>query len=116
MKKLVLVLVAMMSLYNLSAQEVKKKKTETVVIKTSAECGDCKERIESKLNYTKGISFAELDFETKELTVKYKTKDITLDEIKKIVSEIGYDADDVKANEVQQKKLPLCCQPGGMKK
>lgn len=111
MKNLVMVLLTFLSINFVSAQ-----KTEKVVIKTSAECGQCKERIESKLNYTKGISFAELDYETKELTVKFKADKITLAEIKKIVSELGYDADEVKANMVEQKKLPLCCQPGGMKK
>jgi len=91
-------------------------KTQLVTIKTSAECGDCKERIESKLNYTKGIVFSELDFKTKDLTVKFKPAKITLEQIKQIVSEVGYDADDVKANVDAQKALPLCCQPHGMGK
>ena len=99
----------------LHAQTDKAPKTQTVVIKTSAECGDCKERVESKLNYTKGISFAELNYEKQELTVKFKTDKISLDEIRKIVSELGYDADEVKANTKAQKELPACCQPGGMK-
>lgn len=85
------------------------------VIKTSAECGSCKERIEEKLNYVKGVVFADLNVESKELTVKYKEAKITLDEIRQIVSELGYDADGVKANEKAQKELPKCCQPGGMK-
>jgi periplasmic mercuric ion binding protein len=92
------------------------EKKPTVTIKTNSECGDCKDRIEGKLNYTKGIIFAELDYKTKILTVKYNSKKITLDQIKKIVSEIGYDADEVKAVESAQKALPLCCQPGGMAK
>jgi mercuric ion binding protein len=111
----ILTLVAVMSFLTLSAQDQPKAKSQTVVIKTTAECRDCKERIESKLNYTKGIIFAELDIPTKQLTVKFKTSKITLDEIKKIISEIGYDANDVKANAEKQKELPKCCQPGGMK-
>lgn len=99
----------------LFAQNETDAKKQTVIIKTSAECGMCKERIENKLNYTKGISFSELNYETKELTVKFKTEKISLEEIKKILSELGYDADDVKANPVTQKELPMCCQPGGMK-
>lgn len=91
------------------------QKTETVKIKTSAECGDCKERIEEKLNYTKGVVFAELDVESKVVTVKYKKDKITLDQVKKTIAEVGYDADEVKAVPEKQKKLPLCCQPGGMK-
>lgn len=91
------------------------QKTTKVTIKTSAECGQCKERIESKLNYTKGVVFADLNYETKELTVKFKASKITLAEIKKVVSELGYDADEVKANPEKQKELPMCCKPGGMK-
>lgn len=91
-------------------------KVKTVEIQTSAECGACKERIEGKLNYVGGIKFAELDLETKKVTVKFSTSKISLDEIKHIISEIGYDADDVKSNPESVKKLPACCQPGGMKK
>jgi periplasmic mercuric ion binding protein len=93
----------------------KQDKVQSATIQTSAECGSCKERLEEKLNYTKGVVFSNLDVPTKVLTVKFKTEKITLEEIKKIVSELGYDADDVKANPEKQKKLPKCCQPGGMK-
>ena len=91
-------------------------KTQLVTIKTSAECGECKDRIESKLNYTKGIVFSELDFKTQVLTVKFKPTKITLDQIKQIVSDLGYDADELKANVDAQKALPMCCQPKGMSK
>ncbi len=105
-----------MSFLTLSAQEQKKSKTQTVVIKTSAECGQCKERLEEKLNYTKGVSFSELDVETRALTVKFNSSKISLDDIKKIISDLGYDADELKANTAAQKELPACCQPGGMHK
>lgn len=90
------------------------QKAETVSIKTSAECGMCKERIEGKLNYVKGIKFAELNYETQELTVKFDPRKIDLDAIRKHVSELGYDADEIPANKEEQDKLPACCKPGGM--
>jgi copper chaperone CopZ len=89
-------------------------KMETIVIQTSAECNECKERIEGKLNYVKGVKFAELDVDSKKLTVKFKPATITLAEIKKIVSDLGYDADEVKANPEEYAKLPACCKVGGM--
>jgi hypothetical protein len=46
--------------------------------------------------------------------VKYSTKKISLAEIKTKLSELGYDADEVKSNPESVKKLPLCCQPSGM--
>ena len=93
----------------------KQEKFQTVVIQTSAECGDCKDRIEEALNYTKGVVFAELDLETKKVTVKFATKKISLQQVKEAIAAVGYDADEVKAVPAAQKKLPKCCQPNGMK-
>jgi copper chaperone CopZ len=90
------------------------QKAETSVIQTSAQCNDCRERIEGKLNYTKGIKFAELDMETKKVTVKYTSKKISLQKIKETIAAIGYDADEVKAKQEDVLKLPKCCQPDGM--
>lgn len=87
---------------------------QEVKIQTSAECGDCKVRIEDGLNYTKGVKYAELDLGTKIVTVGFNPKKITEAEIKKVISEIGYDADDVKANPASIQELPMCCRPKGM--
>jgi copper chaperone CopZ len=108
-------LLALMTLgYRSSFAQVSNGKWQTVVIQTSAECGDCKTRIEEGLNYTKGVSFAELDLETKKVTVKYNAEKITLDEVKKAINKIGYHADDFKASQENILKLPACCQPGEM--
>lgn len=86
---------------------------QKVTIQTNAQCGDCRERIEGELNFTKGIIFAELNLETKEVTIKYNSKKITPDEIRQKIAEIGYAADDVKPVKEAQAELPKCCQPGG---
>ncbi len=91
------------------------KKINTVEIQTTAECGDCKERLENMLNYTKGVKFAELDLDSKKVTVKFDTSKISLNEIKTKISELGYDADDLKADEKAYKELPECCKVNGMK-
>lgn len=114
MKNIILTMVAVLTIGIVTAQNQNSPKSQTVIIKTSAECGECKERVEGKLNYTKGITYADLNYKTKELTVKFKPAKISLQQIRQIVSELGYDADEVKANPEAQKKLPLCCQPGGM--
>jgi copper chaperone CopZ len=41
------------------------QKPVLVTIQTNALCGDCKERIETALNQTKGVVYAELNMETK---------------------------------------------------
>ena len=90
-------------------------KVTVVNIQTSAECGMCKKRLEDQLNYISGIKYAELTLADNSLKVKYNKKKISIDQIRTIISELGYDADKVKAVESAVEKLPLCCQPGGMK-
>ncbi len=90
--------------------------SQEVKIQTSAECGDCKVRIEDGLNYTKGVKYAELDPATKIVTVGYNKKKISVEDIKIVISKIGYDADEVKADPEAIKALPMCCRPDGMKK
>ena len=86
--------------------------TETVKIATSAECiGDCcKERIEEEMQFTKGVTFVNLDIESQVLTVTFKTKKNSVEKIREIISGIGYDADDVEADKESHDKLPECCQ------
>jgi copper chaperone CopZ len=117
MNKLRIVMVMLLSVVTLSVQAQKKEpKVKTIVIQTSAECGDCEERIEGLLNFTKGISYSELDLETMKLTVKFKPAVITEAEIKDKISKLGYDADEVKAEHEAMMKLPECCRPNGMEK
>lgn len=78
-------------------------------IKTSAVCDKCKERIEGKFKQVRKLESYNLNFETGIFTVKYDTEKIELKEIKKIVSQLGYDADDIKADPKAYAKLPKCC-------
>lgn len=87
------------------------EKNSVVKIKTSAECDMCKGRIEKEVSLMKGVKKAELDLTTKVLTVEYNAKKTSPDKIRKVISDLGYDADDVKANNRSQKNLPACCHP-----
>lgn len=89
------------------------QKVATVTILTSSVCDDCKERIEKELNYTKGVVYSELDVATKQVTIKYKTKIVSEQELKQVISNLGYDAGDLKRNEDAFNKLPKCCQSEG---
>lgn len=82
---------------------------ETVQIKTTGECGMCKKSIEKEMGLTKGVKKADLDVETHVLTVTYNPKKVTLDEIRQRIAKLGYDADDVHAENKAYSKLPDCC-------
>ncbi|GAB4137298.1 MAG: hypothetical protein Fur0041_12020 [Bacteroidia bacterium] len=118
MKNLILIVAVLFSFAGIKAQETKAEKpakTETITIKTSAECDMCKERIEKEVGLTKGVKKATLDLNTRVLTVVYNPKKITPDKLRQVIANAGYDADDVKANNRAQQKLPECCRPGGGK-
>jgi len=84
-------------------------KFEEVKIKTSAQCDECKDRIEEALAFEKGVKKSELDLETKILTVTYKPNKTTPENIRKAIVKVGYDADEVKAETKAYGKLPACC-------
>ncbi|WP_448530427.1 heavy-metal-associated domain-containing protein [Raineya sp.] len=82
---------------------------QEVQIKTSAVCGMCKKKIEKDLSYEKGVVSADLNVETKIVTVKYNPKKTSVAKIKKAINKAGYDADELPANPKAYNKLPECC-------
>lgn len=107
MKKLISAL--LMAAIFLAPAAFAQKKTEEIKIKTSAQCGMCKNRIEAAMAYEKGVVKSELDLETKELKVVYKTAKTSPDKIRKVLNDLGYDADDTLADETAYSNLPPCC-------
>ncbi len=87
--------------------------TETITIKTSSKCEMCKKRIEKGMSLKKGVKSAILNLDNHTLTVVYKKDKTNPEALRKALSNIGYDADDVAANEKAYKKLPDCCKKGG---
>ncbi|MEZ5147180.1 MAG: heavy-metal-associated domain-containing protein [Bacteroidales bacterium] len=78
MKKLQITITILMSIFACTAiaQQAEKelpKGVEEIKIQTSAQCEQCKERIEKDMSFEKGIKYVNLDLDTKILTVQYKT-------------------------------------------
>ena len=87
--------------------------SDTVYIKTSAICDDCKERIENDLSFEKGIKSGKLDLNTNMVTVIYNPKKTDPQKIREAITRIGYDADTLKAVLKSYNKLPECCKHPG---
>lgn len=116
MKKLKILFTFLFTLsFFFSAMAQKTSSTETIKIKTSAECDMCKERLEKVMAYEKGVKKATLDVESKVLTVVFNPKKTSIEIIKKVISDTGYDADDMPANNKAYEKLPECCKKGAHK-
>ena len=84
-------------------------KLDSVKIQTSAQCGMCKDRIEETLAFEKGVKKSELDLETKTVTVWFKLSKTNADNIRLALTKVGYNADDMPADQKAYQKLPACC-------
>ncbi len=93
---------------NVNAQE-KKSKTETIEIKSSVVCGMCKEKIEKELAFEKGVKAIDVDLKSQIITVTFNPKKTNEEKIKVAITKIGYDADDLIAEDKAYNKLPACC-------
>jgi copper chaperone CopZ len=98
------------------------KAVKTVTIKTpTVQCESCKKRIENYMSHEEGIQKVNVDFKKKTTTVVYLTDRTNPENIKALIANVGYDADDVTAEPDAYKRLPTCCKKpedggGGEKK
>jgi mercuric ion binding protein len=107
MKRLILLILATAITSLVNAQ------TDTLVVKTSVICEECKERIEHDLSFEKGVKSNIVNLDTKEVTVVYNSAKTDPQKIRLAITKIGYDADTLKADEKAFNKLPLCCRVPG---
>ena len=84
-------------------------KKERASFTVYGECGMCETRIESAINELEGVSWADWEQETMELTVKFDSDIISLEKIKQKAAEAGHDSDDVRATEDAYENLHPCC-------
>ncbi len=82
----------------------------TAVIKTpTVQCEQCKKRIEDYMSHEEGILKVNVDYKRKTTTVTYMTTRTNVENIKALIANVGYDADDVTAEPDAYKRLPTCC-------
>jgi mercuric ion binding protein len=108
MKKLLMVSLMVAGLAAVSSAQV--KPVQKATIKTpNALCEACKTRIESYLRRYDGITVVDVNYRKGETKVTWLSDRIDIEQIKTAISNLGYDADDVPANEDSYKRLPKTC-------
>lgn len=98
-----------------------KKGLQTVTISTpTVQCGMCKQRIEKYMIREDGVTKVNVDYKNKKTKVTYYAERTNIENIKTAIANVGYDADDITANDESYQKLPNCCKKpddgGGMEK
>jgi periplasmic mercuric ion binding protein len=90
-----------------------KAQTQEIKIQTTAQCGECKEIIEKALMAEKGVKLAELDMKTMQAKVIYNAKRTSPEQLRKVISGVGYDADNIEADPDAVARLNPCCRKDG---
>ncbi|NDE10293.1 MAG: copper chaperone [Chitinophagia bacterium] len=108
MKSIKLTFLALIGFVSISMAQ--QKTTQKVVIQTpSVQCEMCKDRIEKYMSREPGIVSVKVDYKKKTTTVSFLTDRNDIEQVKTAIANVGYDADDVTAEEGSYLKLPKCC-------
>lgn len=106
MKTISLIIVVMLfGITGLLAQSVK---TEKFAVKGN--CGMCESRIEKAAKAIDGVSSADWNQETKEISVSFDSEKTDVVKIQKAIAKVGHDTDKYKAEDKVYDALPGCCQ------
>jgi copper chaperone CopZ len=107
MKKAILLLAFVAGIFSLANAQLK---TTTVTIKTpTVQCESCKQRIENDMARVEGVFKTVVNYKNHTTKVTFYTDRTNIENVKTAIANIGYDADDVTADEDAYKRLPMCC-------
>jgi periplasmic mercuric ion binding protein len=92
------------------AQYSTPKATGKAVIKTpTILCEKCQEKVEFFISHTEGVTSVAVNIRKKTTTITWLNDRTTLENIKTAIANLGYDADDIEAEEYAYKRLPKEC-------
>src|SRR5579883_2942502 len=108
MKKMQFLLMAFFAVIGTVSAQTPAKLTATIKTPT-VQCEKCKARIENYMSHEDGILKINVDYKKKTTTVTYLSDRTNIENIKAMIANVGYDADDVTAEPDAYKRLPQCC-------
>jgi copper chaperone CopZ len=112
MKKMLALLLFPLFIHTATAQD---NKSETVVIKTKIycdhclKCTSCGANIKQSIKQNKGIKKVSINPQENTISVTYLSTETNTDNIRKAITEAGFDADELKATADGYAKLDGCC-------
>lgn len=106
MKKIVLILVMMISFLTFGQE---KKKSKEYVFKVKGNCEMCEKRIEKAAFSVKGVKSAEWHVDCQDIHVIIDERKCDINDVKKAVAAAGHDTDKFKSTDEKYKNLHGCC-------
>lgn len=90
--------------------EIKSSVINTVLISTpTIKCKTCEKNIIKAFRNNNSITKVKVNLKNKNVEIDYDQALITVEQIRKIISKAGYDADDVKRDTDAYESLDECC-------
>lgn len=92
-------------------------RSDTITIHTKIycdhcmECGSCAGKINTALRSKPGVKKVEIKPETNTIFIKYNPRKTSPEQLRKLLTDAGFDADDQKASPEAVQALDACCKP-----
>ncbi len=90
-------------------QQTQKASGKAVIKTPTILCEKCQEKVEFFISHRPGVSSVAVNIRKKTTTVTWLNDRTTLENIKTDIANLGYDADDIEAEEYAFKRLPKTC-------
>ena len=82
---------------------------ESIISVPTIQCNMCEHNIHAALENVDGVTKLTIDPISKTTTVQYDSSLIKLENLESLISQSGYQANDVKPDSAAYKNLDLCC-------
>ncbi|HMI79180.1 MAG TPA: heavy-metal-associated domain-containing protein [Ferruginibacter sp.] len=109
MKAFSLSLLAIFCVVSVGFAQQQKVSGKAVIKTPTVQCDKCKDRIEFFIAREYGLSSVKVNIKQKTTTVTWLNDRTTLENIKVAIANLGFDADDIEAEESAYKRLPKEC-------
>jgi copper chaperone CopZ len=109
MKAISLSLLAVFGLFSVGLAQQQKVSGKAVIKTPTVLCDKCKDRVVFFISHEEGVTSVKVDIKRKTTTVTWLNDRTTLENIKVAIANLGFDADDIEAEESAFKRLPKDC-------
>ena len=90
-------------------QQSQKVSGKAVIKTPTILCEKCQEKVEFFISHTEGVTSVAVNIRKKTTTVTWLNDRSSLEHIKTAIANLGYDADDIEAEEYAFSRLPKSC-------
>ncbi|MDR0687274.1 MAG: heavy-metal-associated domain-containing protein [Prevotellaceae bacterium] len=105
MKNLKLALLALTTMFGATTLNAALKAGEAeVTFKTTIHCDHCKARLERSIPYEKGVEDMDVKLSDKTVSIKYKVAKTSVENLKKAIEKLGYEAEVIAEKKAEDKK------------